>query len=109
MTSANVIEAGDENFDQLVLASGLPSLVDFWGPSCAPCIASMPVVERLAEKYRDRLNVVKVNVNACPNIALKYAVQSLPTLVLVKGGKVLGQYRGRIDPASLDKFVQQAL
>jgi len=104
-----LIECGDHNFESEVLGSDLPTLVDFWGPNCGPCKAMEPMLERLAASHQGRLRVAKVNVNQSPNTALRFHVFSLPTLILIKGGKVLDQYSGAPSPQALEKFVQRAL
>jgi thioredoxin 1 len=83
-----VKHADDSNFDTLVLKEEKPSLVDFWAPWCGPCRAIGPILEELAAEYNDRVNVVKVNVDDNPATASQYGVRSIPTLILVKNGKV---------------------
>lgn len=109
MASEHVIEINDDNFQSAVLEAELPSLLDFWGPMCGPCKAMEPMIDRLAADYQGRLQVGKVNVNECPQTALRFAIQSLPTLVLIKDGEVRDQFSGRPSPAALDKFIQKVL
>jgi thioredoxin 1 len=109
MPSEHIVEVNDETFESEVLAAELPALVDFWGPMCGPCKAMEPMIERLAADYQGRLKVAKVNVNQCPQTSLRLAIRSLPTLVLIKDGKVLDQFSGRPSPAALVKFVERAL
>ena len=109
MTSKHVLEIDDENFEREILSGNLPALVDFWGPMCSPCKAMEPIIERLAGDYQGRIKVAKVNVNRCPQTALRYAIRSLPTLVLLKDGQVLDQFSGRPTPAALEKFIERAL
>ncbi len=108
MASEHVFEADDSSFEQEVINSDLPTLVDFWGPSCGPCIAMLPMIEKLAADHLGRLKVVKVNVEQSPSTAMKFAVRSLPTLMLVKQGKVIDSFNGRPAPAALEKFIQRA-
>lgn len=76
-----------EDFEQQVIQSEVPVLVDFWAPWCAPCRAIAPVVEAAAESYADKLKVVKVNVDDSPEVATKYGIRSIPTLMIFKGGE----------------------
>jgi thioredoxin len=109
MASGLLVECGDQDFEAVVHESSEPVLVDFWGPGCGPCKAMEPMLERLAQSHQGRLKIVKVNVNQSPQTALKFHVFSLPTLILVKGGKVLDQYSGAPSPQALEKFIQRAL
>lgn len=83
-----VKHADDSNFSTMVLKEEKVSLVDFWAPWCGPCRAIGPVLEELATQYEGRVNVVKVNVDDNPTTASQYGVRSIPTLLVVKNGKV---------------------
>lgn len=83
------IEGTDTNFDQEVIKSDLPVLVDFWAPWCGPCRMVGPVVEELAEQYKGKLKVVKVNTDENQEVAIKYGIRSIPTLGIFKGGEVV--------------------
>ena len=84
----------DSTFDQVVLKSQVPVLVDFWAPWCGPCRAIAPIVEELAEEYGDRVAVGKLNVDENAQTPAKYDIQSIPTLLLFKGGKPVQQLVG---------------
>ena len=94
------------SFDQQLLQSELPVLVDYWAEWCAPCKAMAPVLDELAEEYRDRLRVVKVNVETEPQIARQYGVRSQPTLMLFKNGSVEAQKVGTMSKSQLKAFIE---
>ncbi|MGB9429672.1 MAG: thioredoxin [Gammaproteobacteria bacterium] len=94
------------NFDEQVLQSELPVLVDYWAEWCAPCKAMAPVLDEIAEEYRDRLRVVKVNVEQEPQIARQYGVCSQPTLMLFKHGSVEAQKIGALSKSQLRAFIE---
>ncbi|MGA9852830.1 MAG: thioredoxin [Gammaproteobacteria bacterium] len=93
------------NFNAQVLQSELPVLVDYWAEWCTPCKAMAPVLDELAEEYRDRLRVVKVNVEHDPQIARHYGVRSQPTLMLFKHGSVEAQKTGALSKSQLKAFI----
>lgn len=94
------------NFDAQVLQSELPVLVDYWAEWCAPCRAMAPVLDELAEEYRERMKVVKVNVEQEPQIARHYGVRSQPTLMLFKHGSVEAQKVGALSKSQLRAFIE---
>ena len=102
-----IVPVTDENWQEEIFQSPTPVLVDFYGDWCAPCKALLPHVEALAEKA-PWLKVTSLNVSTYPAIAAQMHVQSLPTLLLVKGGTVRGYIKGRTTAALLDE-IQQCL
>lgn len=90
----NVKEIGENLFQEEVLESQLPVLVDFWAPWCGPCRMVAPVMEELAEKYGNRLKVVKVNVDDNNELASRYGVMSIPTIKLFKSGSEVENFIG---------------
>ena len=80
------MEIADATFEQEVIKSDLPVMVDFWATWCGPCKMIAPIVEELAKEYEGKLKVVKVNVDDCPETAASYAIMSIPTLKIFKGG-----------------------
>ncbi len=87
-------EVTDGNFDQEVIKSALPTLVDFWAPWCGPCRMVSPIVEELAGEYDGKVNFVKVNTDENPSTATRYGIRSIPTLLVFKGGSPVGQIIG---------------
>jgi thioredoxin 1 len=94
MASANVQEFTDGNFDAEVIKSDKPTLVDFWAVWCGPCRAIAPVVDALAEQYKDKVKVGKLDVDHNQRVAEQYGIRSIPALLLFKGGKVVDQLVG---------------
>ena len=94
------------NFEAQVLQSELPVLVDYWAEWCAPCKAMAPVLAEVAEEYRERLRVVKVNVEQEPQIARRWGVRSQPTLMLFKHGSVEAQKVGALSKSQLRAFIE---
>ena len=88
MSSANVFHATDKDFDDLVLKSDQPVLVDFWAPWCGPCKMIAPSLDQLADTYEGKAKVVKVDIEANPQLGMRFNVRSIPMLVVFKGGQV---------------------
>lgn len=99
----------EDNFQQEVLESDQPVLVDFYADWCGPCKMMAPVVERLADKYQGRVKVGKVNVDENPGLARTYRVMSIPNFVMFKGGKVADTAIGGMPQEALDAKVAALL
>ena len=99
----------DANWDREVLGSPQPVLVDFWAEWCKPCLAMVPDIEAVAELYNGRLRVGKVNVEENSDLPFKYHVTGMPTLLILKGGRVLDQRVGKMSKDALVKFVEPHL
>lgn len=109
MASENVCTFTDDNFEQEVLQSSIPVLVDFWATWCAPCKAIAPLIDTVASEYEGRLKVGKVNVDDNPATPGKYGVRGIPTVILIKDGKVVDQVVGAIPKAQLEALIKKAL
>ncbi|MDK2823145.1 MAG: thioredoxin 1 [Clostridia bacterium] len=106
---SNVVTFTDANFQQEVLQSTEPVLVDFWAAWCGPCKMIAPVVEELAGDFTGKAKVGKLNVDEYGRIAQQYGVMSIPTLILFKNGKEAGRVVGFRPKAELAKIIEQAL
>ena len=95
MASANVVTVTDSNFDTEVLKSDKPVLVDFWAPWCGPCMQLGPVIDQVADATVGKAKVAKVNVDESQQLAAKYRINSIPALLVFKGGQLAEQLNTR--------------
>lgn len=109
MASENVKTLTDASFEAEVLKSSEPVLVDFWATWCGPCRAVAPVVEALAKDYAGKVKVGKMDVDSNPQIATKYGVMSIPTLLMFKDGKVVQQIVGAVPRPKLEDMIKKTL
>ncbi len=107
--SQGISNIDQENFERAVLRSDKPVLVDFWAPWCAPCRAIAPIIEELANEYKEKMEFAKVNVEQDPFIASKYGVMSIPTLIVFKSGKPVEHAVGYQSKEQLKKILDRAL
>ena len=103
------IPVTDSDFEQEVLESDTPVLVDFWAEWCAPCKMVAPVLDDLAEEYDGKIKFTKVDVDTNPQTAMKYGIRSIPTLLVFKGGSPVDQVVGAVPKAVIKKRLDSAL
>jgi thioredoxin 1 len=99
----------EENFEAEILQADKPVLVDFWAPWCGPCKMIAPAVSQIAQSFEGKLKVAKVNVDEVPSLANMFNVNSIPTLMIFKGGEVVDQRMGAASLAVIEGFVAQHL
>lgn len=109
MASDKIVNVTDASFENDVLKSSEPVLIDFWATWCGPCRAIAPVVEQLAGEYAGKVKVAKVNIDENPKTPTQYDVRSIPTLLMFKGGKVVGQIVGAVPKPKIEELVKKAL
>jgi thioredoxin 1 len=109
MAGTGILEVTDASFDQEVLRSEQPVLVDFWAGWCGPCKAISPFVDAVAANYAGKLKVTKVNVDQNGAAPSRYGIRGIPALLLFKGGKVVDQIVGYVPQDVIEEKVQRVL
>ena len=99
----------DTDFENVVIKSALPVLVDFWAPWCGPCRGIGPIVEELASEYAGRLQVCKMNVDESSKVPAMFGIRAIPTLILFKDGEVVDQITGAVAKSTLTAMIEKAL
>jgi len=105
----SVIHVNTQSFDKEVLQSDLPVLVDFWAPWCMPCRMLEPIFEEVANEYKDKVKFVKVNTDENIEIAQRYWISGIPTLLLFNKGQILNNIVGFVSKKELVKFLEDNL
>ena len=106
---AHPVDVSDATFDEEVIKSEVPVLVDFWADWCAPCKMIAPIVEDLAEEYDGKVKFTKLDVDSNPKAAMTYGVRGIPTLLIFNDGKPVGQVVGAVPKAVLKRRLEEAV
>ena len=104
--SSPIVHATDNSFEQDVLQSDLPVMVDFWAPWCAPCRAMGQTLDQVAPEMAGKVRIVKVNVDENPQIATRFGIQSIPTLIFFRNGEALGMIPGALPAQALRQALE---
>ena len=104
-----IVHTTDAAFDTDVVKSPQPVLLDFWAEWCTPCKMIAPILDVIADEYKGRLRVVKLNIDENPKTPTQYDVRSIPTLLMFKDGKVVGQIVGAVPKPKIEDLIKKAL
>ena len=107
MANADVLELTDDSFEAEVISSEIPTLVDFWATWCRPCLQLAPVIDELATEYKGRVKIGKIDIDRNAITAQKFQVRSIPTLLVFKGGQVVGQIVGAQPKSKLEAELEK--
>lgn len=105
----NLLEVNDANWEDEVINSDVPVLVDFWAPWCMPCKMIAPIIEEMSGEYSGKLKVGKLNVDENPSTAAKYGIRNIPTVLLIKNGDVAEKVVGVVGKDKLTEAVDAVL
>jgi len=105
--SDNIIHVSDDSFEQEVLQSEKPVLIDYWAEWCGPCKMIAPVLDEVASEYADKIRVAKLNIDENPATPPKYGIRGIPTLMLFKNGEVEATKVGAVSKAQLTAFLDE--
>jgi thioredoxin 1 len=104
-----IVHISDTNFEEQVLNSASPVLVDYWAEWCGPCKMIAPILEEIADEYTDKLTVAKINIDENKETPQKYAVRGIPTLMIFKNGEVAGTKVGALSKSQLSAFIDSVI
>ena len=103
------LAVNDSNFDEVVLNSEQPAMVDFWAEWCGPCKMMLPIVEEISAEFEGKLTVAKVEVDSSQGTAAKFGIRNIPTILFFKGGKVVDKQVGAVPKAALVDKINKLL
>lgn len=109
MSDDSIVHASDQSFEEEVLKSSQPVLVDYWAEWCGPCKMIAPILEEIAGEYNGKLKVVKLNIDENPETPPKYGIRGIPTLMLFKNGSVEATKVGALSKSQLTAFIDSNL
>ena len=107
--SDNVKEITSANFNQEVLESDLPVLIDFWAEWCGPCKSMLPLLDELSKEYEGKVKVCKMDIDNNPDTPAKYGIRSIPTIKVFKKGDIAGSETGTTSKTALNELIQSSL
>ena len=105
MKVSEVLEVNDSNFEDEIIKSDLPTMVDFWAPWCQPCLITGPWVKELAQDYEGRFKAAKMNVDENPMTPNRYGIRAIPTILLFKDGELVDTIVGAVGKANIEKVM----
>ena len=105
----NIVALTDDNFEEEVLKSNVPVLVDYWAEWCGPCKMIAPILDEISEEYGEKVKIGKLNIDDNPGIPPKYGIRGIPTLMLFKDGNVEATKVGAVSKSQLTDFINNSL
>ena len=106
---SDLLQVSDDNFDEEIMKSDIPAMVDFWAEWCGPCKMVGPVVEELANEYKGKIKVAKMDVDSNPQTPIKFGIRNIPTLIFIKDGEVAQTIVGAQPKSNIEKELKKIL